>query len=106
MKIKTKWFGSITASEEELQKFKGILQDAAAYNLEKGYIKVHGDLMEEIKNINEVLLQDHYKQLGEHYERKSQRNLSATAQEKRSGSTGKTRSRKKQTGVHKESDNK
>lgn len=94
MKIKTKWFGSITVSETELQKFKGILQDAATYNLQMGYIKVHGDLMEEIKNI-EV-----------NYEQKPQRNISTTAQTKRSAGTSKTRRSKKQTGVHKESDNK
>lgn len=93
MKIKTKWFGSITASEEELQRFKGILQDAAAYNLEKGYIKVHGDLMEEIRNISEVS-----------NEQKSQRDLSSTSRSKRSAGTAKTTGSKKQTGVHKESD--
>lgn len=95
MKIKTKWLGTITASEEELQTFKGVLQDAAAYNLEKGYIKVHGDLMEEIKNISEV-----------YHEQKPQRNLPATSRSKRSAGTAKTSGSKKQTGVHKESDNK
>ena len=95
MKIKTKWFGTITVSEEELQRFKGILQDAAIYNLEKGYIKVHGNLMEEIKNISEVS-----------HEQKSQRNISATSRSKRSAGTAKTAGSKKQTGVHKESDNK
>lgn len=95
MKIKTKWFGSITASEGELLTFKQILQDAADFNLEKGYIAVHGDLMKEIKNISEVL-----------NEQKSQRNLPATSRSKRPAGTRKTTGSKKQTGVHKESDNK
>lgn len=103
MKVKTKYFGTITGNDIEINRVKELMRDAARFNLENHYIKVHGDLMEEINNINEVL-QDHYKKLGEHYERKSQRNLSATAQEKRSEGTGKTRGRKKQTGVHKESD--
>lgn len=94
MKIKTKWFGSITISDEGLKTLKGILQDAAAYNLEKGYIKVHGDLLEEIKNI-EVS-----------YEQKSQRNIPATSRSKRPAGTNKTTGSKKQTRVHKESDNK
>lgn len=93
MKIKTKWFGTITASEEELLTFKQILHDAALYNLKKGYIKVHGDLMEEIKNISEVS-----------NEQKPQRNLPATSRSKRSAGTAKTTGSKKQTGVHKESD--
>lgn len=98
MKLK---FGDvkIEASEESFVTISNILQDAARYNLEKHYIKVHGDLMEIAKHIDNMLY------ISEVYHgQKSHRSISTTTQSKRPESSGKTRGRKKQTRVHKESD--
>ena len=78
MKVNTKYFGTIQADELSLSRFAGVLEDAAAYNLEKHYIAVHGDLIEEAKNIRSAI-----------HEEKSHRRLSSAAQGKRPKRTGK-----------------
>lgn len=78
MKINTKYFGTIQADELSLITLANVLEDAASYNLEKHYIKVHGDLIEEAKNIRSAI-----------HEKKSHRRLSSAAQGKRQKRTGK-----------------
>lgn len=51
MKIKTTYLGTIDADALTLSRLAGVIEDAANYNLEKHYIKVHGDLMEDVKLI-------------------------------------------------------
>lgn len=72
MKIKTKYFGTLEGDEFSLSRLAGVIEDAAAYNLEKHYIKVHGDLMTEANMIRNII-----------DEKESCRNISATSQEKR-----------------------
>lgn len=72
MKIKTKYFGTIQGDELELLRLAGVIEDAAAYNLEKHYIKVHGDLMTEANMIRNII-----------DEKESCRNISAASQGKR-----------------------
>ena len=55
MKIKTKYLGTIEADDLTLSRLAGIIEDAAAYNLERHYIKIHGDLISEAKNIRSLL---------------------------------------------------
>lgn len=74
MKIKTTHFGTVEADELALSRLAGIIEDAAAYNLEKHYIKVHGDLMQEANNIRSIL------QDGQ----KTHMRISAASQRKRS----------------------
>lgn len=93
MKVKTQFFGTIQADELSLLRFAGVLEDAAAYNLEKHYIKVHGDLVEESKLIRSVL-----------NGQKPHRGVSAVTQKERPKRIAKTAGSKKQTGVYKESD--
>ena len=95
MKVKTQFFGTIEADELSLSRLAGVLEDAAAYNLEKHYIKVHGDLVEESKLIRSAL-----------NGQKPHRRVSTATQKERSKRTAKTAGSKKQTGVYKESDQK
>lgn len=95
MRIKTRYLGTITADELTLSRLAGIIEDAAAYNLEKHYIKVHGDLIEEAKNIRSAI-----------NGQKPHRGVSAAAQGKRQTGTSKAAGSKKQTGIYKESDQK
>ena len=93
MKVKTLYLGTIVADELTLSKLAGVIEDAAAYNLEKHYIKVHGDLMNEANNIRSVL-----------NGQKPHRRVSAASQDKRPKRTSKAAKSDKQTGVYKESD--
>lgn len=95
MKIKTMYLGTITADELTLSRLAAIIEDAAAYNLEKHYIKVHGDLIEEAKNIRSAI-----------NGQKPHRRISTAAQDKRQTGTSKAAGSKKQTGLYKESDKK
>lgn len=95
MRIKTRYLGTITADELTLSRLAEIIEDAAAYNLEKHYIKVHGDLIEEAKNIRSAI-----------NGQKPHRSISAATQGKRQTGTSKAAGSKKQTGVYKESDKK
>ena len=79
MRIKTKYLGTITADELTLSRLAGVIEDAAAYNLEHHYIKIHGDLMEESKLIRNSI-----------YGEESHRYISSTSQSKRSERTSKT----------------
>lgn len=78
MKVKTKYFGTIQGDELELLRIAGVIEDAAAYNLEEHHIKVHGDLIEEAKKIRSAI-----------HEKESHRRLSSASQGKRQGRTGK-----------------
>lgn len=95
MRIKTRYLGTITADELTLSRLAGIIEDAAAYNLEKHYIKVHGDLIEEAKNIRSAI-----------NGQKPHRRISSASQGKRQAGTSKASGSKKQTGLYKESDKK
>lgn len=55
MKVKTKYFGTIQADKLSLSRLAGVIEDAANYNLEKHYIKVHGDLMTEANMIRNII---------------------------------------------------
>ena len=92
MKVKLKYLGPITADELTLSRLAAIIEDAAAYNLEKHYIKVHGDLIEESKLIRSEI-----------DGQKPHRSISPTAQKKRPKRTSKASGSEKQTGVYKES---
>ena len=78
MKVKTKYFGTIQADELTLSRLAGVIEDAAAYNLEKHYIKVHGDLITEANMIRNII-----------DEKQSCRSISAASQGKRQKRTGK-----------------
>lgn len=95
MKVKTLYFGTIEGDELSLSRLAGVLEDAAAYNLEKHYIKVHGDLISEATLIRSEI-----------NGQKPHRHISAAAQGKRQTGTSKAAGSKKQTGVYKESDQK
>lgn len=96
MKIKTKYLGTVEGDELTLSRLAGVIEDAAAYNLDKHYIKVHGDLMEEARKIREEVLNG----------QKSHRSIPAAAQSKRQKGAAKAAGSAKQTGIHKESDKK
>ena len=96
MKVKTTYLGTIEADELTLTRLAGVIEDAAAYNLEKHYIKVHGDLIQEANLIREMLKDG----------QKPHRRISAASQSERSKGAAKTAKGKKQTGVYKESDKK
>lgn len=95
MRIKTKYFGTLEGDELSLSRLADVIEDAAAYNLEKHYIKVHGDLMTEVNMIRKII-----------DGKKSCRSISAASQEKRPKRVKKTAGSTKQTGIYKESDKK
>lgn len=78
MKVQTKYFGTIQADELSLSRLAGVIEDAAAYNLEKHYIKVHGDLITEANMIRNLI-----------DEKQSCRGISSASQGKRQKRTGK-----------------
>lgn len=95
MKVKTLYFGTITGDILSLSRLASVIEDAAQYNLEKHYIKVHGDLMEEAKEIRKAI-----------NGKKSPRSLSEAAQKERPEGNTKTSGSRKQTRIYKESDQK
>ena len=96
MKVKTTYLGTIEADELTLTRLAGVIEDAAAYNLEKHYIKVHGDLIQEANMIRKGITDG----------QKPHRRISAASQQKRSKGTAEAAKSKKQAGVYKESDKK
>lgn len=80
MKIKTQYFGTLEGDELSLSRLAGVIEDAAAYNLEKHYIKVHGDLINEAKGIRNAI-----------YGQKPRRSVSPVTQNKRPKRTAKTK---------------
>lgn len=79
MKVKTTYLGVIEADDLTLIRLAGVIEDAAAYNLEKHYIKVHGDLIQEANLIRKAITDG----------QKPHRRIPAASQAKRSKRTAK-----------------